>query len=146
MLEFLPGRIKLIKLQNDVTTCFGKPHTEPEAMERRAPLCTNYRLRVCLCSSLTDSYSVGCFSEWLVHTEYMISKYTHAYMPTGIDRGECWAGTGAIGRMRFYERYHVGVSQPRRSLFMASRVTQAGSHGLCLSTVPREYAYTCSTF
>lgn len=75
----------------------------------------------------------------------MISRFTRAYMPTGLEKRDCWTGTGAIGRMGFYEWYHVGVSQPL-SLFMASRVTQTGSHGLCLSTVPREYGYTCSTF
>lgn len=49
---------KVNSITNDVAACFGKPHTKPEAMERRSPLRTNYRLRVCLRSSLSDSFSV----------------------------------------------------------------------------------------
>lgn len=58
----------------------------------------------------------------------------HMRLQRGGDGRECRAGTGAIwaGALflflfffySFYERYHVGVSEPPLSLFMASRVTQ----------------------
>lgn len=47
-LDFFARQDKVNKITKDVAACFGKPHTEPEAMERRASLCTNYRLRVCV--------------------------------------------------------------------------------------------------
>lgn len=68
---------KVNSITNDVATCSGKPRSEPKAKERRAPLCTNYRLRVCLCTTLTDSFS-GCFREWLMHAQRVYDIQIHA--------------------------------------------------------------------
>lgn len=70
---------KVNSITNDVTACFGKPHTKPEAMERRAPLCTNYRLRVCLCSSLTDSLA-DCLRLAHTHTHKVHDIHMHSYI------------------------------------------------------------------
>lgn len=81
----------------------------------------------------------------------MISKYpafthTHIQRHDWVRGGECGTGTGAMSPIHFYEWYHVGVSESSRSLFMTFTVTQAGSHDLCLSMIPKKYASTCFTF
>lgn len=70
---------------------------------------------------------------------YRLVVHTHTY--TYIVQAQV-----QLGKYILWVVSCVGVSQSWRSLFMAPRVTQAGSHGLCLSAGCGEYACTCSTF
>lgn len=145
----MPERIKLIQLQMTLLRAL-ESHTLSQRQWKGDLPCVQITGYVSVCVQVWVIHSLF---EWMTRT-HMISKYpafthTHTHISKGMigwEGGECWTGTGAMSPIHFYEWYHVGVSESSRSLFMTFTVTQAGSHDLCLSMIPKKYASTCFTF
>lgn len=147
-MEILPERIKLIQLQMTLLRAL-ESHTLSQRQWKGDLPCVQITGYVSVCVQVWVIHSLF---EWMtrthrVHDIQIPGVHTHTYPKAWLgERGECWTGTGAMSPIHFYEWYHVGVSESSRSLFMTFTVTQAGSHDLCLSMIPKKYASTCFTF